>query len=525
MYNLIRNTLSAIWCAVVLLVAIPAFAQKELPVGVSQAPFAEILGEGRTVEARQFTFPENIYQFHADSLTSTIHVQMRSIKSGGSYKNRGYVAQYKPGLSTVLWADQINYLTESVFYADDVLLHARGTKLARLVPLNGSKYWKVPYSVWYTRSDYDLVLGYPTNVMGKDAALLAGFGLRDGEVRWKRSVDPTFGWNGIEEINDSTLLISAAGLHTIDLHTGRGWDYPLETGYKDYGAAVAGTALGLLAGALTGTYFVSYGANIVHGVGSPALSDSTGYYVSDRNRVVHLAPDGTEVWSTDLPKKLSSHMELFRFDDRLAVVNLGYAFLNGQEKSLGNAYLAVFDIRTGEQEYLNFLSGLQEQPVNDVSQLSGDRMRLIFDNRTVDVAIDNHGETIGSNMVDVNLHGKLRYTIGNNVYVRQDSLFVPLQQTDTTAIFVMTDKGHILHLTSDKRLAHVYSEQDYLTRIARYRDHSFIEHDDAMWFIDAAGRPRVQFEETRNLQISDGKFYTSHGNLLWMLDLDELGWD
>src|SRR5690606_1196566 len=93
--------------------------------------------------------------------------------------------------------------------------------------------------------------------------MLEGIDLITGKPIWQREISREYSWNDVFYLNDSILLIAAAGLHTLNIFDGTGWDYNTITGKKDYTASAIGTGLGIVAGLLTGTYAVSTGHNLV----------------------------------------------------------------------------------------------------------------------------------------------------------------------------------------------------------------------------------------------------------------------
>jgi hypothetical protein len=71
---------------------------------------------------------------------------------------------------------------------------------------------------------------------------LEGINLKTGEVLGKRELSREYAWNNVS-LNDTTLLAVAAGLHTIHLKNGSGWDYSAVTGDKDYSVTNTANAL------------------------------------------------------------------------------------------------------------------------------------------------------------------------------------------------------------------------------------------------------------------------------------------
>jgi len=45
--------------------------------------------------------------------------------------------------------------------------------------------------------------------------------LKNGNVIWQRDLNREYGWNDVFYTNDSTMIVVAAGLHAINIKTGR----------------------------------------------------------------------------------------------------------------------------------------------------------------------------------------------------------------------------------------------------------------------------------------------------------------
>lgn len=62
---------------------------------------------------------------------------------------------------------------------------------------------------------------------------LEGIDLNNGQVLWKRELNGEYGWNDVFYTNDSTLVVAAAGLHSLDTKTGKGLG--LQYNYREKG--------------------------------------------------------------------------------------------------------------------------------------------------------------------------------------------------------------------------------------------------------------------------------------------------
>lgn len=515
----------ALWmCVSIILSTLSAHSQDmdRISVAVDDGLFAKNHRNHMAIHGQRFVFSEPVFRFAPDSIAETILVQLRGKTKDDRYNSTGYVMQYRPGMPHALWATKINYSGEDIFYVKDVLLHEdhRGTK--RLVPLNGKQHWWAKNSVIAVDEELEVIIGYPRNASGKSAHLLTGYDLRNGTMRWKRTIDRSEGWSDMKYLNDSTILISASGLHTIDLNTGRGWDFRMETVRMNYGAGPALTGVGRVGDQRLGTFGGSSRTDIVLGIASDALFDSTAIYIADHSRLVRLDHGAQEVWSSLLPHDKTSHMKLLRMGGLVVVVNLGYAYQYIYEIPFGNAFLAAFDAQTGEQVFFNFLSPAPNQRLEQAIPLDDHRLRLVYSNHIVDASVAEGGKEIVSHAIDAGSYGNLLGLVGEDVFLKPDTVLVPLAKTDSTGIFVATDRETVLHITPDKRVANVFAMEDLFLKIYEFNDHSFMSNRGTIWMFDPSGRVAAEFPEADEIGIFGGKGYVSRHDELWVFDSDQL---
>lgn len=161
------------------------------------------------------------------------------------------------------------------------------------------------------------------------------------------------------------MIVVAAGLHSININNGKGWDYNTITGKKDYSGTVAANAVGVAAGLLTGTFIMSTGHNLVRDVVSNSLVDSSYIYFASKEQLSKIDKQTGEIaWKYPFPNDLASKSSLFMNEDIVFMINKGYAFMGYRQLDFGKPFIAAFDRETGKQKYLTLINVKKTQSLD-----------------------------------------------------------------------------------------------------------------------------------------------------------------
>ncbi|MFT3753898.1 MAG: hypothetical protein QM800_13820 [Paludibacter sp.] len=61
--------------------------------------------------------------------------------------------------------------------------------------------------------------------------------------------------------------------------------------------------------------------------------------------------DGNIIWSSPLPKNLTSSSDIILMDSTLFMINTGFSLLGYARVKQGKPFLAAFDIKTGKNYF------------------------------------------------------------------------------------------------------------------------------------------------------------------------------
>jgi hypothetical protein len=416
---------------VLILINIQLSAQKkQINVDYREVKIGHNSLTNRDILANEYLFPDNIYNYKKDSINNTLALQIRSISKNGKWlSDEGDFVLYDIANNQVKWNKHIYYNNETIHKYDNFLIHTKGNKSYNLDPENGNELWKTKNKIFYADAIQKVGFGYFNTMNEKRINFLTGTNLSNGEWLWYRYINREYGWNEIFQLNDSVIMIVAAGLHTVNLKTGEGWDYDTVTGKKNYSRTNAVNAAGVVLGALTGTFVISLGYDIVGDVRSNVLKDSMDYYFASNSKIARIAPDGKMKWRQELSEDQTSKSYLFTKDSFLYMVNYGFAFLRGRQLNVGRPFLASFNTSSGTQKYLAQV-GDKKDELKDLI-LKGDTMMFLLKDKLLNYSLKD-GKIISEKDVETKDEGEPVCFLGNSWYIKVDSTYQTMVSLDKT---------------------------------------------------------------------------------------------
>jgi outer membrane protein assembly factor BamB len=505
------------------LISLQGLAQKDIEILWNSREVGKNMLTGESVMAKEYTFPERIHDFQVDTVNNHITIQLRGLSKNGKWlDNKGKVIRYDPEEKKVLWSKKIAYQVENLEQTGGTILHSTGRKSYSLDNTTGKELWEVKNSLIFADAVDKIGIGYKIQPLKSKENILEGIDLRDGQPLWQREISREYGWNEIFYLNDSTLLIGASGLHTVNIFDGTGWDYNTVTGKKDYTASAVGTGLGIAAGLLTGTYMVSTGHNLVSDVVSNVLVDSANIYFASRKDLVRLNKQGKVLWKKSLPDDMTSKSMIFRSGDYLVMVNQGYAFMGYRQLDFGTPFIASYDIKTGDQKYLKEVTAETKNMVTAVDLKDGELL-VLFKDHISQFSVDT-GQLLQDKKFNSEAVGELEYFVGEQVFVQRDNLFHSLLNLDAAKHYLYTDSGKILILDSNLELVEkidTEAETIYINYFNR-NGKRFLAKENKTFVIDPEGKRLAEFSASRNAVFLNGKFYDAQDNSFLEIDLENL---
>jgi len=501
-----------------IIISTTAFSQKkDLQVIRKEKVLGKDLLNNSEIIGYEYMFPDRIEETYLDTISGFLTVQLRGVsKNGKRLDNFGKILLYDLKEKKLKWSKKIAYQASKLKQFSNTMIYTVVNKSYCLDIDNGNELWKVKNDIYFVDPISNIGIGYNP----KKSNELEGINLKNGEVIWNKELNREYGWNHVYYTNDSTLIVVAAGLHSINLKNGSGWDYNTITGKKDYTATIAKNVAGVALGFLTGVGVLSYGHNLVRDVASNVLVDSLNFYLASKEQLAKIDKQtGDVIWNHPFPKDLPSKSSIFMNDSLVFMINKGFAFMGYRQLNFGTPFIAAFDKVTGEQKYLSLIT--KDDPILGFHVLDKE-MYLVFKNRMA-----KYSQETGNLLIEMSFpeeeFGELKYFVGNQVFKpNENGDLSSLIQSDTTKVFVFTNKDKIVSVDNQLKVAKIIDFEDLNIYYLRTKNNKFFEKDKLTWIIDSEGQKVAEIEATSKAFLIGETLYDRKDDSFFEIDLTEI---
>jgi hypothetical protein len=471
------------------------------------------------IKAKECVFPDRIDSWYIDDSTKMMILQFRGMSEDGiDKKDTGSVVQFDLMNRQIVWNKELNYTKSYVDQFDTVLIKTTDNKSSCLNYETGEDLWNSNNTIYYVNPKQMVGAGYRSSTTDGNTNMFEGFDLNTGNLIWKREIKRDYNLNDFIPLNDSVILISADGLHSINLKTGDGWDYDTHTGKKDYTNTILSNLVGLTASALLQTdYEITTGYDVVTDVLSNVLVDSTSIYMADKESLVCLDFYGNIIWKTNLPKKLVSKSSLFFKDNLICMVNDGFASYNGRSISYGKPFIAAFNKEDGKKVFLNALGYKNDQVAS--FQLQQDTLLLLSKNRVFKYSLKD-GTELWENTLKTDSLGELSHFAGTEMFIESDSVFSNPLLTDSSNVYIFNNKNQLLVLNNQLDFKNIIPDNRIANCYLETNGYKFLEEGNNSIVIDKKNIPVAELEVSGYTLLRGTKLYEAQGNSFVEIDID-----
>ncbi len=505
--------------AVLLFISSTSFSQKhDFQIHSNEIVLGKNLIDSTEIKGLEYHFPERIHETFLDTTTGFLTVQLRSIKKEKWLSNKGHILQFDLNNKKLLWSKKIFYQASNLQQFSQTIIYTNNNKSYCLDIQTGDELWKVKNNIYFVDPVDKIGMGYRFKSTTGYSNELEGIDLNNGNIIWKRYLTREYGWNDVFYINDSTMIVVAAGLHALNIYTGKGWDYNTVTGKKDYTETAVANAAGVAVGILTGAFAISTGHNLVRDIVSNSLVDSSSIYFASKEQLAKIDKNSGEIiWNYPFDNDLPSKSSIFINDSIIYMVNYGYAFMGNRQLDFGQAFIAAFDRQTGDQKFMTLINS-KKDPILGF-QLLNDEIYLVFKNKIAKHS-QNTGKLIAEKQFPEEDIKELVNFIGNQVYItNDDNDFERLTHTDTTKIFVYTSQSKTLVIDDQLNIVDTIDFEDLSIYFLRTNDFKFISKDNKTFIINNNGEKVAEVEASSKAFLLGTTLYDIQNEKFYAIDL------
>jgi len=506
-----------------LLIALTGFSQKnQIQVFRNEKILGKSLVDSSFIKGFEYVFSERIHEVFLDTTTGFLTAQLRGLSKNGKWlNNTGSIVQYDIKNQKVLWSKKIAYQSSNLQQFSKTMIYTIANKSYCLDIYTGNELWEVKNNIYFVDPIYSIGIGYKFKSSTGYSNELEGIDLRNGNVVWKRDLNREYGWNDVFYSNDSTIIVVAAGLHAINLKTGKGWDYNTITGKKDYTGTAAANAVGVGLGLLTGTFVMSTGHNLVRDLVSNPITDSCNIYFASKEQLVKIDKQSGEIlWKFPFSNDLVSKSSIFMNDSVIFMINKGMAFMGYRQLDFGMPFFAAFERQSGKQIFLSLIN-VNDDPILSY-QIKNSEIFLVFKSRIAKYSMET-GDLIVEKEFTKDSVGELKYFVGNQVFItNQNGDLMSLTQFDSIKVFVFTSKGKILSIDSELNISNTIESADLSIYYLRTKNFKFIAKDKKTLVVNNAGRRVAEIDVNSNAFMIGNTIYDIQDKSFIAIDLSNM---
>jgi hypothetical protein len=470
----------------------------------------------------EYVFPDRIHDVFLDTTTGLVTVQLRGLSKNQKWlNNTGKIVQYDVKNQKVLWHKNIAYQTSGLQQFSKTIIYTVANRSYCLDVYSGRELWEVRNNIYVVDPAENIGIGYKFKSMTGYSNELEGIDLKTGIIIWKRNVNREYGWNDVFYINDSTLIVVAAGLHSINIKTGKGWSYNAVSGKKDYTGTATANALGVAAGLLTGTFVISTGHDLVRDIVSNTIVDSTSIYFASMGHIAKIDKlSGEILWRLPFRADMASKSSIFVNDSVLFMINRGFAFMGNRQLNIGKPFLGAFNRQTGKEIFFSLINN-NGNPVLGY-QIIDRVVFLLLKDKIMKYSIETGTLISEKDFLSENL-GELRHYVGKQVFItNQDNRLVSLPQYDSTQMFVYTTQRKILCVDSQLNVTKTFNYEDLNVFNGHIKNIRLIAKGEKTLLINEVGADIAEIDATSKAFIISNVLYDIKDKSLIAIDLSEV---
>jgi len=472
------------------------------------------------IHAKRYDFPENIIKWGFDDSAKMLTLQLcGTAEDGIELKDSGIVTLVDFSTGEIHWTQKVDFKTTTIDEYDNLLIKTDGNISSCLDEATGENIWSAKYTLCYINPHLRIGTGYSTLPDGGGINDIQGIDLITGKSLWKRKINKDFTLNEFIPLKDSMILFSANGLHLAQLKSGKGWDYNARTGKKDYSGSIAANIINLTFSILLGNDFeVTTGHDLISGVVSNILVDSTGIYIADNRSIVKLDHRGNEIWHNNLPKKQVSRSSIFFKENMIVMVNDGFALLNSELIKYGSPFVAAFDKNTGKQVFSNKVGYKNDQILS--FEVQQDTLFLLSKNRIMKHSLKD-GTELWERFFMSDSVGELTQFGGKELYVKMDSTAIAPVCISPNSISVFNNKDQLFVLDSYLKTTTVIPNDQLYTCYLKLNDYNFLDDGISTVVTDRSNQPVATLDISGNSILIGTKIFEVQGKSLVVLDINQ----
>jgi outer membrane protein assembly factor BamB len=475
----------------------------------------------KDIIANKYAFGYRIYKIYVDSIANNVTIQLRDVNSDDRYaRNNGSYMLFDLKTNAVKWVNKIAFTDAFLNQNGNILLQVYGRESYPIDIQTGGNHSVIKNRIIYIDGRTKTGIGFDSKTSG--GPKLIGVDLTNDSIKWVKYINRDFSRCPLSQLDDSTLLFTTSGLHTVNVSNGKGWDYFTETGDKHYRAPDQKAAQSTLGGIKRSQYKVFYAKNRVNGAGSNILIDGNYLYYASKEKIAKVDKvSGEIIWSFDFKGKDAGQSWLYLKDSVVYMINAGYAFKNNEMLPTGRPFAAAFNKNTGQEI---FQKALPEHDFVISVKWNGPHAFLLFKNKITLYDLSNF-QLLNQKETPRNEDDENVWFAKSALYINDgDSLSPNLRLIDSINPNIITNNRLLLQIGNDLNSIQTNDDSILYEVVAEKKNCKIIAKQDEteMLVLNALNKVIAKFNAPPNSQLIGNKLYGIDDNTLVETDLGDI---
>lgn len=325
---------------------------------------ATYLPTATSIKGLQYTLPYNAHSYYIDNEHKELIILLKLEKEINVGKS-GEMLVWDMEKSLIKWRTKIN--TFNVFITNQYIITSEKGNTHCYRRTDGKQMWmKTNANIQYIDEAKGVAL----------TDYIRGLNIHTGKTLWQRYLPGGHNWEGLQQADDSSVIVATGGLYKLNLYTGKGWSTSQIT---DKGEFDPHNSIGVIAPL---QYFpevrvpeIGRQPSLTKTTTSGIVTDGNTIYFATNKRLLSLDKEtGTLLWEAKLPYEKTGISSLHIGEQSIVYLNEGkVSNTSGVQKRYGVPYLVTYNKERGDQKNAVIFP---EGSIND-AKLSGERMIVL----------------------------------------------------------------------------------------------------------------------------------------------------
>ncbi|MBL7930393.1 MAG: hypothetical protein JNL60_00740 [Bacteroidia bacterium] len=465
-----------------------------------------------SIVAKTYNVVYPVYDYKVDTLSKELFFCTRQRGEGASaYLSKGFCGAFSSQKDSLKWLNESSLF--NIRLSGPSLLISNDVKSVKYNKLHGYDEMRYDSKIIYTIPKYNKGLMYSRDIPGE----LICTNLSLGTPSWSCSIPSSENWVDTKMLNDSVLIVAAAGIHAVDVKRGLMWSHPLSTAIKTNRSFVYSLAKYNSIQQISQVTKTTDEENQVTQIASNILIKDNAIFFASKEKMIAVSSDGKLRWQLDLKNYPVSKMFITKTDSTLILVNFGLATHSNNFVTWGKPFIITIEPNSGR-----IIDQYDLTNIENLADFVHTRTSLIFAGKDGIQEVTPGKTQLKTVMTLGNKYGEfVEFINGDEYYVLKEGYFVPLNFINDNPIYFRTDNNKIYGLLGEE-LSYEYHFTELYKLDRKYKNKTILTNPQKTLITNSIFELLYTINLPDKSVILNDKMYFMSENKIHVIDLNQL---